>query len=509
MRSRRPLQSPRTLAGLVLATVVVAACDRAGSNDSAASRTQAATKTALPDSYKYTPPPRVGTYPSKYPVIQSWINAGNMTAIRAHGWDIWASINTDTPYERPAWQTWYSGHEIFEAAGAAGITARPRNGIMRFAIPRGARDATAGPPDGTGPIPFDPAERVFAFNRFTLSTAIYIWKAQFNNAQTLVDINNAMTRKNVPLADREVLVSSDSTDPASFVLKPVYQFISGTQVTAVPYWAGDQSAFTTDSANPIAMTWRQAVAVDPTGKLQPGDSVFMPVNKEPARWLHVVPLSAFYWIRITKPDSANFTHFGAVNNDFIGANNDTSAASVYAMIRPGNIGLLMAMHVTGKEIPNWTWQSFWWAYDPNDPQYGADRPKSIPAPWNHYNMTVAYSMTMPNGRPLIAYNPYLETSLFGKIPNGPNPKDSLAWTGVTSNCMSCHRRAALTYTSAGDTLIAPPYGPAMNIAPGDPVVFTQPDGNKRVPVLKTDFLWSIVVRAKPPGTVAAASTARR
>ena len=508
MRGRRAAASARAAVIFVIGSAAIAACDRAGPHNSAVNQSGAAVDGVLPDSYKYTPPPRVGTYPSSYPVIQSWINAGNMKAIRAHGWDIWQSINTGTPYQRPAWQTWYSGHEIFEAAGAAGIAARPRNGVMRFAIPRAGARAAEGRPDRTGPIPFDPAERVFAFNRFTLSTAVYIWKAGFNDAQTLVDTNDALTRHNVSLADRGILVSSDSTDPASFVLKPVYQFISGSPIPAVPYWAGDASAFTTDSANPIPMTWRQAVAVDPTGKLQPGDSVFMPVNKEPARWIHVVPLSAFYWIRITKQDSAHFTKFGAVNNDFIGASNDTSADSVYKAVRVGNIGLMMAMHVTGKEIPNWTWQSFWWAYDPNDPQFGADRPKTIPAPWNHYDMTVAYSMTMPNGDSLIAYNPYLETSLFGKIPNGSNPRDSLSWTGVTTNCMSCHRRAAVMYTAAGDTLIAPPYGNDMNIEPGNPVVFTQPDGNRRVPVLKTDFLWSVALRAKPPGTRATASAAR-
>ena len=508
MRGRRAAPSACAALIFVVGAVAIAACDCAGSGDSSVAQSSAAVGGALPDSYKYTPPPRVRSYPSSYPTIQAWINTGNTKAIRAHGWDIWQSINTATPYQRPAWQTWYSGHELFAAAGVVGMVARPRNGMIRFAVPRGQTGPAAGSPDRTGPIPFDPAERVFAFNRFTLSTAVYIWKAGFNDAQTLLDTNNALTRNNVPLANRGILVSRDSTDPASFVLKPVYQFISGTQVTAVPYWAGDRSAFTTDSANPIPMTWRQAVAVDPTGKLQPGDSVLMPVNKEPARWLRVVPLSAFYWIRITKEDSAHFTRFGAVNNDFIGASNDTSTDSVYKMVRTGNIGLMMAMHVTGKEIPNWTWQSFWWAYDPNDPQFGADRPRTIPAPWNHYDMTVAYSMMMPNGDSLIAYNPYLETSLFGEIPNGPNPKDSLHWTGVTTNCMSCHRRAAIAYTAIGDTLIPPPYGNDMNIEPGDTVVFTQPDGKVRVPVLKTDFLWSVALRPKFRRAKATAPTAR-
>jgi hypothetical protein len=329
---------------------------------------------------------------------------------------------------------------------------------------------------------------------------VFIWKNKLNFAQTLADTNAAFTKNNVPLVSRAILTSKDSTDSSSFVLKPVYQFISGTEVTPVPYWNGDSSAATTDSANPIASTWRQAVAVDPTGKLHPGDSVYLPVNNEGYKWCKVVPLSAFYWQRITAEDSIHFTRFGAENGDFIGLANDTSFQAVMQAVRPGNIGLLMAMHVTGKEIPNWTWQSFWWGYDPNDPQFGHDRPKTIPAPWNHYNMTVAYQMLTPQGGLDVAFNPYLETSLSGTIPNeGKQPPDSISWTGVTSNCMACHRRASVGYAASGQPVGAL-YGPDMQVNAGDSVIFIVPGpGGTRLPLLKTDFLWSVAIRAA--GTV--------
>ena len=48
----------------------------------------------------------------------------------------------------------------------------------------------------------------------------------------------------------------------------------------------------------------------------------------------------------------------------------------------------------------------------------------------------------------------------------------------------------------------------MNIEPGDTVVFTQPDGKVRVPVLKTDFLWSVALRPKFRRAKATAPTAR-
>ena len=351
-------------------------------------------------------------------------------------------------------------------------------------------------------LPYIHAERVFAFNRFTLSTATFIYQNKLNKARTLRDTNAAFIRRGTPLISRGILTSPDSTDRTSFVLKPVYQFISGTEVSAVPYWSGDSSKATTDSANPIASTWRQAVAVDPTGRLQPGDSVRLPVNNEGYKWCKVVPLSAFYWIRITKEDSIAFTQFGASNGDFIGLANDTSFQAVIQAVRPGRIGLLMAMHVTGKEIANWTWQSYWWAMNPQDAQFGNDRPSTIPAPWNHYNMTVAYYMMRNDGTQNIAYNPYLESSLSGYLPKaGGKPTDSTFWTGVTTNCMACHRRASVGFypDPNADTLDATGalYGNDMQVYAGDTVVFTQrvPGLPKRLPLLMTDFLWSVAIRA--------------
>jgi hypothetical protein len=496
MVNGRSRLSPRSLIALPLVAAAIAACDGTGSKGASVGQSATPLGDTVPLNYSYAPPQPVGSYPTSYARIQGWINSASIDSVRAHGWNIWASITATTPEGLPTWQTWFSGYELFPESGQLGVTARPRNGVIQFGIARRLIHPSTIARPADGKMPADRAERVFAFNRYSQSTAEFIWNHNLNQGNTLRDTNATLAQHGIPLASRAILVSKDSTDSMSFVLKPVYQFISDTGVTAVPYWAGDSSAVSTDSANPVANTWKQAVAVSPSGKVKPGDSVFMSVNNQPARWLKVVPLSAFYYVRITKEDSAHFSQFGAENGDFIGKSNNTSIDSVLAAVRPGNYGLLTAMHVTGKEIPNWTWQSYWWAYNPQDPQYGADRPANIPAPWNHYNMTVAYWMTS-NGQPLVAYNPYLETSLGGKIPAPPPSRDSIAWTGVTSNCMSCHRRAAIGYY--GPTSVSPPYGPAAQVDPGDPIIFTQPlkGAPGRVWLLKTDFLWSIVVRATP------------
>jgi hypothetical protein len=448
--------------------------------------------------YGYVAPRPVGSYPSKPQTIQRWIDAGDSVAIRAHAWDIWASVTANvTADSQPTWQTWFSGQEVFSPGARPTAEARTRN--VRLPLER-ARQSVHRIRQiqrlAAGGIPFDSTERVFAFNRFTSSTASYIWNHRLNDIRTIADTSAAFIKANTPIANRQVLTSAGSVDPNSIVLKCVFQFISDTAITAIPFWMGNGSRYSTDSLHPPPRMWRQAVAVDPSNKLKGADSVFMAFNGQPAQWLKVVPLSAFYNVRLTAADSAALTNFGAENGDDLGFNSDTSEAMVRAAARPGNYGLLMAMHVTGKEIVNWTWQSFWWSPNPQDKQFGADRPKYIGAPWNNYNMTVAYSMLTPKQAPNIAFNPYLETSLSGTVPTQGG--DSLPWTGISTNCMSCHRRAARGVYP--DSFIVPLYGPAANVSAGDSVIFNVRlgPGTQRVPTVKTDFLWSVAIRSTTP-----------
>lgn len=485
MRSMGTMRQKLALAGLCVAVAVIAF--QSGARATETTETSEHFQLVL----RYVDPKPVGSYPASQATIQGWIDANDVRAIRAHGWDIWQSITAATPYNRPTWQTWYSGHELFEAGtGVTKVKARvpDRRGLLVFEAQRSRvhRPSMLMRAGDTMPPVIWP-ERTLAFNRFTRSTARYIWQHNLNKGKTLRDTLNAMVANNTPLASIGVLTSSDSTDSLSFVLKPVFQFIQGDQVTAVPYWHGyDTSAVELPPGNPVPSRWRYAVAVDPTGKHKAGDSLLMVVNNEAPRWLKVVPLSAFYYVKITPQDSAWLGDFGPVNGDFIGLANDTSAQAVYMAVRPGNYALLMAMHVTGKEIPNWTWQSFWWSYNPAD-SMGKDRPSTIPAPWNHYDMTASYRMIDT------AFNPYLETSLGGLIGiGGFNTTDTLQWTGVTTNCMACHRRASIGWSAPSyNAALGAPYGPAMNVSAGDSTVFTQPPapGQPRVTLLKTDFLW--------------------
>ncbi|MFK4985829.1 hypothetical protein ACI4B7_28805, partial [Klebsiella pneumoniae] len=67
----------------------------------------------------------------------------------------------------------------------------------------------------------------------------------------------------------------------------------------------------------------------------------------------------------------------------------------------GAIAVLVGMHVTTKEINNWTWQSYYWTPDPENPGTpssklaAANRPSQLVGAAAHYAMCAAYTMLTP------------------------------------------------------------------------------------------------------------------
>lgn len=470
---QRTLRAGQLYAGLFLLGVVFSACEQktpstTGDQDTA--------QTLSVDPGSVVDPPSVGTYPATQEQIQGWINSMDMKAIRVHAWDIWAAITSPSGQgDLPVWETWYSGYDLFEDVQKKGSLSsahiRPIESPAQF---HHASNVTTG-------MPTDRVEQVTSFNRYTASLARYIWEKGYNKASVLDSINQAFDKAGTPIIDRQVLLSADSVNPKAISIKPVFQYISGTEPTAVPYWDGISPTTTTNLDNPEPHTWRQAVVVDPTGKLKPGTTVEMAFNGEPKKPLKVVSLDDFYHFTLTQDE---VDHFSADARG-VGADNQGDTVNFRKMVKEGNIGLLVGMHVTTKEIPNWTWQTFWWAADPNDPQHGTDRPATVKGRWAHYNMVTAYMMVTPagnpDGDPIVGFNPYLETNLKGDIP-GPNGQ-KIHWTGVTSSCMSCHRLAAWQQNPDGPKPVTPHYQPNGFIDPADSALFAG--------YTKLDFLWSV------------------
>lgn len=448
---------------LIVAIVALSACTSQSNNSE---KLVEAPEIVEVNELYYADPPPVRSYPSSMETVNEWVNALDNEKIRAHAWDMWESITTPTDMGLPVWETWYSGHEIFELDKD-----QERKIVRNFHFPTQFFHSSV-----LTDIPENPFERPTSFNRFTRSVADVIWNKGYNKRSVLTSINDGFNTNGTAVANRQIQTSVDTVDALSVVLKPVFQFISKDSIVAIPYWAGVSPQSTSDLTNPEPHTWKQFVVVDPTGKLPVGS--MYPINGQ--EW-PVVSIDDFYAIELTEEDSINFSKFAAESGDNVGKDNLTDTTSIYTMVRPGNYALLVAMHVTGKEIPNWTWQTFWWSPDNQNPVFGADRPATIESPWSNYNMRTAYYMVAPpgteqGGEPLISYNPYLETNLTGKTPTALG--DSVKWYGVFSNCMSCHRMAAFPNSF---------YAPNGFINPADPFRFSKNT--------KTDFLWSIPTRA--------------
>ena len=153
----------------------------------------------------------------------------------------------------------------------------------------------------------------------------------------------------------------------------------------------------------------------------------------------------------------------------------------------GDIAILMAMHVTTKEISNWTWQTFYWAPDPAHPFFPSSdmaaslRPKQLQGAASHYATATGYCMVLPNqpitggtnsGKtPMFGWNPYLEAGFSGLAPSPLIPNSQF---GVQTNCMSCHMMA----TSDGSLN----YNTAQYISTADPMFINK---------IRIDFAWSI------------------
>lgn len=174
----------------------------------------------------------------------------------------------------------------------------------------------------------------------------------------------------------------------------------------------------------------------------------------------------------------------------------------------GDYAILVAMHITSREIQRWTWQTVWWAPDPDhapapsSAAVVAARPSQLTGAPRHYAMSIAYQMIDPvqpvtggnsKGMPVYAFNPYLEAGFNNRFGGPAVAPAGLVRTplglvsdsvGTQTNCMTCHAQA--NYSAATDTG-APGYQ-------ADTYIDMQgPQFRGR---LKVDFLWSVADMAE-------------
>lgn len=165
----------------------------------------------------------------------------------------------------------------------------------------------------------------------------------------------------------------------------------------------------------------------------------------------------------------------------------------------GDWAILVAMHMTSREIKRWTWATFFWSPTPDAPLapssklIASARPAQLTGAARNYAHCTADLMESPPqpdtggknvGNSVYCYNPWLEAGFGpGDLPdsqsgtyNGQSVKNDV---GMQTNCMSCHAQANFNPNNVAN---APDYT-------GDRYVDLAAPAFKGT--VQIDFLWSI------------------
>ena len=302
---------------------------------------------------------------------------GDVTAIRAHGWQLWDQLAGGAV---PAWKRWAPTERMFHHEAFA---------TPQFRMPK----------------PFVSGNQLVTERLPVMFDVLFDPHAQRHVAEHHLDDRAGLGK----LAEFPAFPSD------AIAVKLTYYVVKEHGVvTTMPVWESDapQAAGNPDT------TWRRHIAIDPDH------------------------LEAFIHEELTE------------------ANVESARVAIGdPSLEVGDHAVLVAAHVTTKEIPDWTWQTYWWHDEPNAGRFAADRPAALQGAAANYLMDATYSTDQP------CFNPWLEA----RFPDG-----------VASNCVTCHQRAVV---GAAD------YLPVTHgrLRSDDPYF----DGH-----LATDFLWSVAFEAR-------------
>jgi hypothetical protein len=431
-------------------------------------------------------------FPESEATLLSWVHsmgAGGAdapaasTRVNTHGWGLWTALTmptsqVDAGENLRVFETWYTPQEIAQVPGQ-GIdlvpatlqpAARKRAPMQSFVQFEHGLD----PADRARMAQTSGTEAVFGYVKFDPTAANHVMRQRLLSTAAL---NQLMTggAQQIPVFPSTALT-----------LKSAFEIITAKTLVDGRYFR--LNAWSGPPATPQAWgpdSWPGVVWIDILGGGGGAGQIDLEASTDGGSRTDqtTYPVSSFINHRVTPSESAEF-----------------NAGQPGSGVAAGDYAILVAMHVAGREIARWTWQTFWWTPTPDDPQLpssaaiAALRPEQLSGAARHYAMALGYDMTTPSqpntggqnaGAAIYAYNPYLEArfgpanlpdSLSGDDPNGQPAANDV---GVACNCMSCHIRA--NYNPNG-VATAPRYSGARYTDLNDP----QFSGT-----LQVDLLWSL------------------
>ncbi len=401
--------------------------------------------------------------------------------LHAHGWGLWTALTLETGqvYEGQrlrVFETWLTPEDLTTASGLRSVA--DANEIPRRRAPlRSFAQLNAA---GAGSFSAEAVTpRVVGFVKFDPVAADHILRQDLLSRATL----DTLLRRGAP--------QIPAFPAAALVVKPVFQVIKrsdliGGRYSALQVWPGPPE---TPRALPPAQ-WPDVVWLDLLDGGSGGGAVdSLGATDGSTRTDETTyPVSRLIHYRLSAADAA------VLDSDKPG----TGA-------QPGDLAVLVAMHVTTREIARWTWQTFWWTPEPETPLAPSSsaiaslRPQQLRGAARNYAMALAYTMQVPDqpqvrgnnsGAAVYAYNPWIEArfapaDLPDSIPGlDPLGRPAANNHGVQSNCLSCHAQANYNPDHL-DT--APRFTGARYVDLADP---------KFNGTLQVDFLWTIARHAR-------------
>jgi len=427
-------------------------------------------------------------WPAPAADVERWVARKDVSRLRRHGWYLWAGVNTPGPDGRPRWLSWPTLAQAFAptagsareppplAPVAAVKAATTLEGMPYYVIPERVR-ALYRIPEDTEVLPDG---EVFQSSGHILLASVAYNDDAFAALRAQGLHRSAELARRRSRGDREL----GGLPRTSIVLKHMYWPVRRDGPSALPVWDDAPPPRTPVYAG--YETWKRAVAVDAQGRHPVGRrrrvSLLHDVFREdgapfgPVTWeAEVVPLESFYRRSLSLADLRALAPRDR-------ALLDAAAWWAYGRVfEPGDWLVSVAMHITTRERPGWTFQSLWWHDRPDRGPYAADRPDlpvaAAPGPWRHYLMTSTCGIQaeLVPGQPArwpVAYNPFIELAL-------GHPIDT--------SCIACHARAGWPAGSGGASYDDGP-GRLDARPSGDPYF----EG-----LLRTDYQWAIPDRATP------------
>ena len=294
------------------------------------------------------------------------VSADDSGAMAAHAWAIWAGLTAVTANSGgwPVFETWYTDSEV--SAGPPTATANARAQSIRasgrtvhnFISPRQLHhhrpsSSSLLAANGIG-------EQVIGFNKFNVPYAEHVWQNDYRNPATVWKLQASLPP--TPVSQRTIQLFT----PSSIGLKPVFMVVAG------PNNGGGISGFSVLERRsedrdeqrqqsrriPTSQTWKQCVVVytgntPPPASATAGLTCPAMVNGQFVKPSGTVSVKQFYNFSLDKEEAANICQVQSSQN---------------CAAQPGDVAILVAMHVTTDEVPVWTWQTFWWNYQGSVPR---------------------------------------------------------------------------------------------------------------------------------------------